>query len=192
MVYTLEELKSDVLARLGEIARPLPSSLIASGPAEVIATKAESMLPEIGARLIMEAPAEALGDGYEMEAEVGMRMMPCGLYASEMQLPEGFLRPVSFKMSSWKRSVSRIVSTESAEWECQWSAESGIAGCPERPRLYMERSLLRALGSKTEEDTLSHFNYWAIPMADANGEFRFPKNLYPDLVGFISKNLAIS
>lgn len=187
MVFTIEKLKRDVMARLGEIPQPLPSLAVdVPGPADIVSLKVESMLPGKGSRLLREASLEMLGAGCQSDVEVTKRKMPCGLYAAEIRLPEGFLRLVSVKMRSWDSSVSKVILPGLAEWECQWSAEPGIAGCPSRPRAYLDGKILRVVASNTEDDTLERFCCWNMPIPDSEGSFEFPDLLYPELVGALS------
>lgn len=192
MVYTIERLESDVKARLGEISRLQPAfsdSEILS-PADVISIKVDSLLPEIGSRLILDAPLELLQGGMELSAEIKMRIMPCGLYGAELILPAGFLRLVSIQMTAWGRREGHLILPESTEWECQWSAEEGIAGCPERPRTYLDGGMIRAVGSRSQTDTLASFRCCVIPNPDSEGRFTFPDPLYPSLVSSIASSIG--
>ena len=191
MVYTIERLQKEVSARLGEIS-VTPTSISASGvptPAEIVAAKIKSMLPEEGSKLIKGASADELGCGIEMEVTVATsKLMTCGLYAIEIELPEDFLRLVSLKMAGWERSVGRLILPTMPEWECQWSEEPGIAGSPQRPRAYMDGKILRAIGSQENDSTESMYG-WRIPVADTDGNFDFPAGLYPDLLGAIASRI---
>lgn len=186
MIFSIERLQTDVMVRLGEISRP-HTSVSASGipsAADVVAAKAAALLPDVGARLIAGASLSQLAGGVAMEAEVAFRLMPCRLHAAEIQLPEDFLALVSLRMSGWERSVGRIVLPDSADWYCQWSEEPGIAGCPERPRVYLDDNVLRAVGSGADAE-VEWFRGWKIPSPGADGKFHFPASLYPDLVAGI-------
>lgn len=201
MRFTIERLQTDVMARLGEIARPqgpLSGTSALDGvpwPEDIIGKRAASYLGEVGSKLIMEASASEFGSGVsDSGREVSWRLMPCGLYGAEVRLPGGFLRLVSVMMSGWRRSVVSAVMPESPEWSRQWSAEAGIAGCPERPRAYVDcdgaGSLLRLVGSESEEDALEWLCGWSVPSVNEEGEFEFPESLYGDLVGAITEKLG--
>lgn len=191
MLFTIVRLQSDVMVRLGEIAQPQPtlSATTIPGPADIVATKIKIMLPEIGSKLIRETSPDLLGNGEIAEPEFSMRKMPCGMYAAEIALPEGFLRMVSLKMESWSRSVGRLILSGSADGECQWSTESGIAGSPDRPRVYLDGDIVRAVGSKTESDKIERFVCWQIPSVAEDGTFCFPAALYPILTSIIAAKL---
>lgn len=192
MFYTLQQLQGDVMARLGELGTPL-SSLPASvvpGPAEVVARKIESILPEAGARILREAPHELLGGGVLIEVEMTTRLMPCGLYAGEAVISDDFLRLVSVMMSDWSRSAHILDLPGSPDWERQWSSEPGIAGCPCCPRAYLDRYgeglLLRVVGSDDSAATLEWLRGWCLPKPPA---FHFPLQLYQSLISEIIGSL---
>lgn len=182
MEFTLGRLQRDVMVRLGEIACLQSSSLPAPGPAEVMAMKVESLLPTVGAKLIVEASLEMLEGGSDEEVEAEYRQMPCGMLAAEVSLPEDLLRLVSVKMESWSRPAVRLILPGMAEWECQWSEEEGIAGCPERPRAYLEGHVLRAVGIRGAQEMPVSIRSWRIPRPDADGRFEYPAKLYAHLV----------
>ncbi len=186
MNYTLSQLVADVMGRVGETAEPSPSAI--PGPGDIIALKVESLLPEVGERLLREAPIAMLGGGMPIEAEATSRLMPCGLYAAEVAVPEDFVRFVSAKMVGWERGVERIVCAGDAEWSCQWSEEAGIAGCAARPRGYMVVSdagrVVRLMGCASPDSELELLRGWVTPHAP---EFHFPSALYPRLITEICK-----
>ena len=198
MRCSLNRLQTDVMARLGERARP-QAVAVTSGvpwPEDIVALKVSAFLAEEGSRIIREAPVGLLGCGVVglMGCEVvSRRKMPCGLYAAEVRMPDDFLRMVSVKMSGWLRGAVDVAFPGSAGWERQWSAESGIAGCPERPRAYLDADgsglLLRLVGSESESDSLEWLSGWCVPEADNDGEFDFPDGLYPELVAAVMARL---
>lgn len=193
MKYSFDKLKSDVMVRLGEIARPLPSGVSSAvpGPAEVVGAKVAVLLPEVGSRLIREASVEMLGGGILTEVEVAMVKMPCGLYAAEIHLPEGFLRLVSVRMSGWERSACGMIYPGMPEWGCQWSREEGIAGNPEKPQVYFDGDVLRAVGSRVATESLAWFRCCKIPRLNEDGEFEFPDGLYTDLVAKVVEQAVL-
>lgn len=178
------------MARLGEIVRPQPevSCCGVPSPYDVLSDRIGVLLPEVGSRLILEAPVESLS-GEEISVDISMRKMPCGIYGVELPVPEGFLRFVSMRMSGWGRSVGSLLLPGSAGWECQLSSEEGIAGCPERPRVYLDSGMLRGMGSKKETDTLASFRCCCVPTISSEGIFFFPDPLYPALVASIAAKL---
>lgn len=195
MVYTLDRLQRDVMARLGENTQPPASydGLDIPSPVDVIRRKISSLLPEIGTKLIKDTQADNLGAGEPLESAVSMRKMPCGLYAGEMGLPEDFLRLVSLKMAGWSRCVTQVIRSGDMEWSRQWSAEPGIAGCPECPRAYLvceeDGMKLRFIGSEDGVDSLESLRVCRAPSPAADGSFHFPPSLYPPLISEIVATL---
>ena len=178
MTFNIDTLIRDVRGRIGEIA-------------DEVARMIESMLPEIGAGIIRGAPLDQLGGGMPTVGETTSRLMPCGLYAVEVTVPEDFLRLVSVKISGWQRSANTLILPGDAAWECRWSAEPGIAGSPARPRAYLGPeggvNILRLIGSESVDAALEHLMVLTIPKAP---EFHFPSQLYPELVGRIAEKMA--
>ena len=177
MTYSIEKLIRDVAGIAGEMA-------------DEVALMIEGMLPEIGAGSIRGAPFDRLGGGVPIAVETASRLMPCGLYAVEVVLPADFLRLVSVKIPGWQRCANHLILPGDAEWECQWSAEPGIAGCPARPRAYLategDGMILRLVGSESADASLGHLRVLTIPAAP---EFHFPSQLYPDLIGMIAEKI---
>ncbi|MDE6018872.1 MAG: hypothetical protein K2G85_08695 [Muribaculaceae bacterium] len=199
MKFTLDQLQRDVMARLGEIPRPLSLHESEDIPSacEVMRNVISSLLPCEGTKLIKEANQEMLGGGEEWAGIVEKRLMPCGLYAAEVGLPESFLRLVSAKLSCWRRSVCRLISPGDPEWPRQWSSEPGIAGNPDRPRVYLDGDgdclKLRMSGSEDPDYEIDRVCICAIPAVGEDGGFMFPPSLYVDLVDKISgKIIALS
>lgn len=193
MRYTEEKLCVDVMARLGEITGPQSQASVSDipGPADVIRLMVRSLLMEEGAKLIREATPELLGSGVPVPVgKIAMKLMPCGLYGAEVRLPGGVLRMVSARMEAWERSAVSLTLPEAGDWNRQWSANPGIAGCPEAPRAYLdsdgEGMLVRLIGSESEEDTLEWLGVWCVPEPDEEGVFEFPEALYPPFVERIS------
>ena len=189
MEYTIQQLSTDVLGRLGEQpVAELPADL--PTVAEALERKLRAALPEVGARLICEAPAEKLGGGGEYGGlsvlQIEARRLPCGLYGFDVEVPADFVRLVVMRMESWDRDVHEVAMPGEEQHLRQYSPEAGIAGCGSRPRVYLNfgRSgmVLTAIGSDDDADRLAVLGLWRMPIADGAGKFQFPAPLYPALV----------
>lgn len=188
MICTLTRLRDDILARMGESAAPADAPLAGiPSPAVIAERKAASLLPEVGRRLLSEASPGMLAGAPSVASSIAARKMPCGLFAAEIALPDGFVRLASARMESWSRSVHEVLLPGSGGFARQWSDEPGIAGCPAHPRAYLLHSAsgaaLRLMGSEAATDTLSHLCAWCEPRPDSSGSFLFPAALYAALVG---------
>ena len=176
MQYTIRQVQLEVLTRFGEDSQassPIP------GPADIIALKVATLLPEVGGRILREVSVDMLGGGVEPEVEETTLKMPCGLYAIEVKLPGNYLRLVSVKVTGWARSAMRVILPGAPEWDCQWSEEAGIAGCPARPRAYLEGDVLRLVGTSEGSASLESLRVVTLPDGDS---FDFPESLYPQLI----------
>lgn len=193
MDCTLDQLLSGVMARLGEIS-PSPSPCLCEGlpsTTDMLKERVASLLPSIGKGLIAQASPGELGGGEDMAAEADMVLLPCGLYAADIPVPDGFLRFVSARMGEWNRAVVAVADPGSGSWSRQWSAEESIAGSPSLPRAYLCHAdgvrVVRLVGSTSVSDTLLWLRGWGIPRPDAEGSFSFPRLLWPDLITKIAE-----
>lgn len=199
------KLQADVMALSGENPRQRQSvsAVDALWAVDALAIKIKALLPICGKTLLKEASHLALGGGEELTPKFTCKKMPCGLYAVDMQLPATTIRTVSLSVPGWKRDVSRVITADSAEWERQWSAEAGIAGCPTMPIAYIGASqsgvMLRAMSiekpfaietdtdTETDNTTPPRVSIWREPETDEDNKFQFPENLYSELVSAIAK-----
>lgn len=197
MLYNILGLQTDVMALSGENPRRRESLSAVGAPwaQDMIAMRIKALLPSCGRNILLEAPPHLLGGGETITPGFSCKMMPCGLYAVDLQLPATTLRIASLKLPGWKREVSRVIPRDSAEWERQWSPESGIAGCPAKPMAYMDASesgmLLRAIGTDrpfaAETAPAPAVGICRVPEPDEDDNFHFPETLYPQLVLAISQ-----
>lgn len=203
MTYGIEQLVSDVMERLGEISRPhtpsggqVPEDVGVPWPEEAVALKARGLLAAEGSRLLREASVDDLGcGGMDLSGVEAVKVsMPCGLYAAEVRMPEGYLRFAGARMSEWSRGATEVLERGSSGWSRQWSSEPGIAGCPVRPRAYLDSDsgglLLRLVGSVSADDSLEWLGVWCVPELDAEGRFGFPAGLYFRLVEAIAAGIG--
>lgn len=192
MIYTLEQIRHDVMSRMGETPEVSPSSSLGSIPhiSQILDRKIRSLVPEFGSKLILDAPLEKLTGAEEYTADITPRKSKCGLYAFDIPLPDDFLRLVSVRMKSWERAVLSVITPDSDKYLCQYSPEPGIAGCPSRPMAYLSPGILTAIGSASPSDSLDHLLLWRIPslspsLSDSSSlsdSLSFPASLYPLLL----------
>lgn len=193
MTFTIEELKTDVMRRLGIVLRPLPDTAETSyaGDSDIIDGQIRSLVPSLGATLIAEAPLHLLGDAECILPRVEFVTLPCGMKGAQAEIEPDVIRIVSVKMKSWDRECREVIMPGDPRAAMRRSREVGISGCPESPKCYLEggatsrRTLL--CGSRDASDTLEWFWVWKRPSFTADGRFHFPVLLYPQLLdGIIS------
>lgn len=190
MEYSIDQLRDDVLLRKGETRmEALQGMQGVPTVADVVEAKVRSLLPEVGRRLILEAPSERLVGAEKYESVGVARKLSNGLYVFEFTIPDDFLRLVSMRMASWRSMVHSVVTPDLKSYCRRFSDEPGISGCQSRPKVYLCDNILSAYSSDSSSDAPEHFLYWRLPIADKNGKFRFPASLYPDLVATISDKL---
>lgn len=186
MNYSITRVSGDLLSRMGENGSSPSPSGSALSLMETMEERVRVLLPEIGRRLLLEAPAGIPASGEHYPTSLTFRKMPCGLYCAEAGLPEDFVGLESVKMSGWERSAHEVIGPEESRHGCQWSAEEGIAGSPEKPRVYFcqrpSGGILTLMGSEGTSDTLDHLIIRRAPTIDSEGGFRFPEALYSALI----------
>lgn len=195
MMYTLLQLQSDVMALLGENARQRDAlaGVDVPGAVGMLSARIKGLLPICGKILLQDAPPHLLGGGEPLTPRFSTCLMPCGLYAVDMELPADTVRIAEIRLKEWSRGVNHVFTSDQDGWRRQWSREPGIAGSPSNPLAYMSPSsagiLVRAVGvAAPPADTASHpsLTAWRIPTADESDHFSFPEHLYPDLINKIA------
>jgi len=195
MTYKLQQLQADVMALLGENARQRDAlaGVDVPGAVGMLSVRIKGLLPVCGKILLQDAPQHLLGGGDSLTPRFSTCLMPCGLYAVDMELPADTVRIAEIRLKEWARGVGLVFTPDQDGWRRQWSREPGIAGSPANPLAYMSPSsagvLVRAIGvAAPPADTASSpsLTAWRIPVADESGYFCFPAHLYPDLVNKIA------
>lgn len=195
MKYTLQQLQADVMALLGENARQRDAlaGVDVPGTVGMLSARIKRLLPVSGKILLQDAPQHLLGGGEPLTPPFSTCLMPCGLYAVDMELAADTVRIAGIQLKEWSRGVSSVFTPDQDGWRRQWSREPGIAGSTANPLAYMTSSsagiLVRAVGvAAPPADTASYpsLTAWRIPVADESGYFCFPAHLYPDLVNKIA------
>lgn len=95
---------------------------------EIIASKVEDaarLVHEGAAHYLLDA-GKAFGDSVEWESEPGYG-------AGKVNLPNDFLRLVTFRMSDWSYPVTDAITENDAAYPMQASRYAGVRGNPERP-----------------------------------------------------------
>lgn len=196
---TLQQLQADVMALLGENARQRDAlaGVDVPGTVGMLSARIKRLLPVCGKILLQDAPQHLLGGGEPLTPPFSTCLMPCGLYAVDMELAADTLRIAEIRLKEWARGVSDVFTPDQDGWRRQWSREPGIAGSPANPLAYMSPSsagiLVRAIGvSAPPADTASYpsLTVWRIPAADESDYFSFPAHLFPDLVNKIALTIC--
>lgn len=168
---------SGIVAQLEELGDPDTLTLD-----DIIESKVED-----AARLVLENAAHwLLGEGIAIP---GSLIVPreTGYVTGTMELPEDFLRLLTFKMSSWRMPVTVAVTEDSPLYEVQSSPYAGVRGNPERPVVAITHQgdgssgLLLECYSCTEGDTLVKARYIAVPKV-SGGKIVLPGKLYRAVV----------
>lgn len=88
---------------------------------------------EEGARVVeSNAPVWLLDSGKPLSGSITFREQ-VGIGRGRLQLPDDFMRLITFKMSDWERAVTQPLLETDEEYLLQSSRFSGLRGCPQKP-----------------------------------------------------------
>lgn len=88
---------------------------------------------EEGARVVeSRAPAHLLDSGKPLSGSITFKE-EVGKGRGRMQLPDDFMRLVTFKMSDWERAVTEAIEETDPRYLLQSSRHAGLRGTPQRP-----------------------------------------------------------
>jgi hypothetical protein len=130
--YPVEDLIREVKVAIDENVSSQPLAALGDIDTlkldEIIASKVED-----AARLVHEGAAHYLLDaGMPFGASVEWESEP-GYGAGRVNLPDDFLRLVTFRMSDWSYPVTEAITEDDAAYPMQASRYLGVRGNPERP-----------------------------------------------------------
>lgn len=132
MRYSVEALKRDVRIALGYDPSSTPLSDGGDIGALTIDEQIERQLAD-AARIVLEhAPSHLLDGGKAFGKTVGWKSR-VGYGMGFIELPDDFLRLVSFQMSDWSHAVTVAISEDDPLYAQQQSRFGGVRGCPQKP-----------------------------------------------------------
>lgn len=173
MIYAVSELTKRV--RLALEMNETDSELITEPDGETLTLDAviKRKLEE-GARIVeRDAPSYLLDSGKPLSGSMTFDS-EIGIGRGRMQLPDDFLRLITFKMSDWERAVTEPILEGDPRYLLQSSKHAGIRGNPERPVaavIHEPTGLVLEFWSCTggSEVTLQRGRYLPIPKIKENG-----------------------
>lgn len=111
-----------------------------------------------------------------------------------LTLPDDFNHLVAFRMSGWKRNVTRLILPEDPDIALLSSPYRFVRGTPCRPRCYLVReqsvNRLIACTSERREEVMEVGLYVPLPTATGHAHQRyieFPAQLANDVIGVAAK-----
>lgn len=130
MVYYLENIKEDVRIVLDEnqVSDYMMGDIDTLSVDEIIRSKVEEAATEVylAAPVHLFDPGERFADTIAWNEKVGVG-------SGWTQLPNDFLRLISFKMSDWERPVYSAILPDDPQYLLQSSRFAGIRGNSQRP-----------------------------------------------------------
>lgn len=130
--YTVEDLVREAKVAIDENVSSQPLAALGDLDTltldEIIASKVEdaALLVHEGAAHHLLDAGKAFGTSIEWESEPGYG-------AGKVNLPDDFLRLVTFRMSDWSMPVTEAITEDDVTYPMQSSRYAGVRGNPERP-----------------------------------------------------------
>ena len=123
----------------------------------------EQFVDEAGRRVIMLAPLRTLGEGNNTKAPTS-KSFENGVYT--VTLPEGFARLITFKLSSWKRSVREVIYDTDPTYA--WQLHPATRGGEEKPVVAITRGGTELEAYSSNSNVAAIVDFACIIYNDAN------------------------
>lgn len=132
MLYSVEKVKRDVRVALDE--NRVSVSLLATDDIDTLSLDEiiESKITEAARIVEGTAPTEMLDAGKALSGSITFAS-EVGKGRGRMQLPDDFMRLLTFKMSDWERAITEPINEHDGAYRRQSSRFAGVRGNPERP-----------------------------------------------------------
>lgn len=196
MLYSVDDLKKDIRIVLDQ--NTTSGQLFGTDDIdtlsleEIIGSKLED-----AARVVeKEAPVYLLDGGEPFAQSISWDSRP-GYGSGRTQLPDDFLRLVSFQMSDWERPVSEPISDLDPRYALQRSRYPGIRGNPQKPVVAI---VMQPVGQVLEfysctggpDVYVKRARYIPIPKIDANKQLDICEKLHSSFIYYAASLVALS
>lgn len=213
MNYKVDILKQEVRIALDQ--NRSSEALIVAADIDTLTVEQiiESKIEDAARVITRDAPVYLLDGGVSLGKAEGDKQVysvnwfsRVGLSGGWIELPNDFLRLVSFQMSDWSRAVTTAITEDNPLYAQQSSRYAGIRGCPQNPVV----ALVSSKGGLSEEGlpkgglSLEFYSCTAgegvtvkkseyIPMPKiANGEIAICEKLKPAVVYYTAYLVALT
>lgn len=141
----------------------------------------EHFVDEAGRRVIMLAPLRVLGKGKTFG---GLALINNGVV--EIELPNDFIRLISFKMEDWERAVHTPIYDTDPQYA--WQLHPATRGGKTKPVVAITNGGTKLEGYTTsDDDTIKNFQYFAYTSINDN----FPEKL-EDATAWMTASLYLA
>lgn len=137
---------------------------------------------EVSPRCILEADPQNINESIEADVEVEWE----GPGRGRVMLPSDFLRLISFRMSDWKRSLTRFMDYGSEAYQLRFFPAKGRTGIRKAPAASIchegTHAWLELIGSNDPGAYVERFSYIPRPEISQDGLIWLPLSLIPEIV----------
>lgn len=203
MNYKVDILKQEVRIALDQ--NRSSEALIVAADIDTLTVEQiiESKIEDAARVITRDAPVYLLDGGVSLGKAEGDKQVysvnwfsRVGLSGGWIELPNDFLRLVSFQMSDWSRAVTTAITEDNPLYAQQSSRYAGIRGCPQNPVVALVSSkggLSLEFYSCTAGEGVTVKKGEYIPMPKiANGEIAICEKLKPAVVYYTAYLVALT
>lgn len=132
MIYKVNDLKREIRIALDQ--NMVSDQLLAIDDIDTLSLEdiIESKITDAARIVESSAPGYLLDSGRAFATSIGWNSH-VGIGSGRINLPDDFLRLISFQMSDWSKAVTTAISEDDPLYERQLSRYPGIRGCPQKP-----------------------------------------------------------
>lgn len=182
MTFEIKEIVKKVLHLLDENEEILQEKIEFGIAGTNLAELIPDIVLEVAPQCILEADTQNLNESIEADVEVEWE----GPGRGRVLLPNDFLRLVSFRMSDWKRSLTRFMDYGSEAYQLRFFPAKGRAGIRKSPAAAICRegthAWLEFIGSTDPGAYAERFSYIPRPEISQDGHIWLPQSLLPEIV----------
>jgi hypothetical protein len=203
MNYKVDILKQEVRIALDQ--NRSSEALIVAADIDTLTVEQiiESKIEDAARVITRDAPVYLLDGGVSLGKAEGDKQVysvnwfsRVGLSGGWIELPNDFLRLVSFQMSDWSRAVTTAITEDNPLYAQQSSRYAGIRGCPQNPVVALVSSkggLSLEFYSCTAGEGVTVKKGEYIPMPKiANGDLAICEKLKPAVVYYTAYLVALT
>jgi len=181
MVIRIADLVSKVMKILDENEEIIVDKMEFGYPGTNLPELIAETLPCIAERVVSEASLHEIDEWLELDCDFEWVSPGRG----EMELPNDFMRLVTFRMSDWKHSVSSVISSDSPLYALRFSPLASRRTVRKAPAVAIVegscRRILEFIGSEDPGAYLERGGYLPLPHGENPEELWIPRSLVPDV-----------
>lgn len=177
MLKDIEEMTGEVLLLLDESGSNIADRMEFGDSRADVRELIGKVLPAVAEEVVREAESGEIDEWEELDCDVEWLSPGTG----RVTLPSDFLRLVVFRMSDWRRSVTRFIPPDSPEYALRFHPRAGRVGIRTSPAVAVVPGPccreLEFTGSSDPGAYVERAGYLPVPAAVREGYLLIPRSL---------------